>query len=354
MVITRVADPALLKRRGLRQSAFFQGVGVELLVATDSGGKPVARCAAIDNPRWRNSPRELGVGFDTRKAAFIGYFAAAPGHLTEVRQMLRAAERWLKRRGVWRVIAPCNGNALVGMGLLTAGFTESPMFPMPWNPRYYVDYFERSDYAPRYPIWTYEIDFSSPEYRRFKRVLSSPRCHVRPISKPSDKRAWRADIDTLRTLFNRSFRGEWELQEFTQAEFQEWADPLLPENYVLFASIPNRRGPVGFAVGFPDWTPQFRASRGAPPPRADLRRAANKPQRAGVIGGALLRSLKGQQFSPTVAAEFFRRMEEEYNLPGALYHFINHANAASRGLGAAAGGRGRILYHCYDKIIRPW
>jgi hypothetical protein len=353
-------DDDEVTRRLSGRSAFFDQSEVALFVASDKSGRDVARCAAIINRRWQNSKRAPSVGFDSREVGFIGYFAAAPDKSREVTEMLERAEKWLadparKSAQIRRVIAPCNGNALLGLGLRTDAFTESPMFPLPWNPRYYVDYFERAGYAPRYPFWTYEVDFSSDAYERFKqdvagRARNAPlECTVTEV----DKRKWPAEIQRLRRLFNEGFRGEWELQEFSPAEFREfhaWMRPVLPRQFMLFAWVKGDPDPVGFCVGYPDWTPLFRSFGGRVSP-ARLKRGANDFTRAGVIGGALRSAYRRRNLAPQVVAEFFRKMEEDFGLPGAFYYFINHANAASRGLGMAAGGQGRILYHCYDKVI---
>jgi hypothetical protein len=348
-----------VKRRLSGQSPFFDQSEVALFVADDDDDD-VARCAAIINRRWQNSKREPSVGFDSREVGFVGYFAAAPGSGAEVTEMLEQAVEWLadparqSSAPIRRVIAPCNGNALLGLGLRTDAFNESPMFPLPWNPRYYVDYFERAGYAPRYPFWTYEVDFSSRAYQRFKedvdrRAVNAPlKCTVTEV----DVADWRAEIERLKELFNEGFRGEWELQEFTSEEFQdfhEWMEGVLPPQFMLFARVEGDQHPVGFCVGYPDWTPLFRSFGGRVSP-AKLKHEANDFIRAGVIGGALRSDYRGADLAPQVLVEFFRRMED-FGLPGAFYYFINHANAASRGLGAAAGGQGRILYHCYDKVL---
>jgi hypothetical protein len=353
-------DECEVARRLSGQSAFFDQSEVALFVS-HRDEDPVARCAAIINRRWQNSEREPSVGFDSREVGFIGYFAAAPGSRVEVTEMLTQAEEWLADdparqppAAIRRVIAPCNGNALLGLGLRTDGFTESPMFPLPWNPRYYVDYFERAGYAPRYPFWTYEVDFSSRAYQRFKQDVgeraenASLKCTVTEVNEAD----WSAEIERLRELFNEGFRGEWELQEFTSEEFEEfheWMEGVLPTQFMLFARVDGDPDPVGFCVGYPDWTPLFRSFGGRVSP-AKLKRGANDFMRAGVIGGALRSDYRGADLAPQVLVEFFTRMED-FGLPGAFYYFINHANAASRGLGMAAGGQGRILYHCYDKVL---
>jgi GNAT superfamily N-acetyltransferase len=351
-----VSEPdAVVKHRLSGASAFFNDAELAGFVAGRPGAE-VGRCAAIINRRWQRSKREKGVIEDAAKVGFIGYFAAAPKVTAAVKAMLEEAETWLESRGMKRVIAPCNGNALLGAGLLTDAFTESPMFPMPWNPRYYVDYFEMAGYAPSYPIWVYEVDFGSPGYQ----LLQAKQERIRPNALPEwsirriNKQDWQAEIDRLLELFNAGFTGEWELQEFTSDEFHQFWDPLedvLPSEFIQFVDIRDQRSgtwtPVGFCVGFPDWTPLLRSN-----PAGLNTTNADDYVRAGLIGGALTDpDLRGTGLGTTVVAHVFRQFEEELHLPGALYYFINHVNTASRGLGEAAGGQGRILYHCYDKVI---
>ena len=48
--------------------------------------------------------------------------------------MIEAAEEWLASRGMTRVIAPINGNVLLGIAVLIDAFDESPMFPLRVEP----------------------------------------------------------------------------------------------------------------------------------------------------------------------------------------------------------------------------
>lgn len=330
------------------QSPFYDDADVALLVA-DDGERAVARCAPIINRRWQDSPRDPGVVDDASHVGFIGYFAAAANSARPVREMLQAAERWLRDRGIRRVIAPCNGNVLAGAGLLTDAFLESPVFPMPWNPSYYVGYLHRAGYAPRYPIWFFDVEFSSEVYRRFsEKALAIRTCEVRTV----DRGDWENEVDILRDLHNRGFQGEWELQHFTKAEFDAfyaWMKDALPDDFLLFAYHDGE--PVGFAFGYPDWTPKVRARRGKAPTKSTFGHGPDDFARACVIGGAMLPEHQERRVGTKLAGEFFHRMEEKYKLAGAVYGYVNHANFRSRGLAESAGGKGRILYHCFDKTI---
>src|SRR5215216_4881910 len=92
-----------VRKRLTRRSRFSQDWDLALF-ASDG-----ARCAAIVNPGWQRSRNEPETGF-------IGYFAAGPDASKEAGEAIGAAEQWLAKRGITRVIAPINGNVLLGMG----------------------------------------------------------------------------------------------------------------------------------------------------------------------------------------------------------------------------------------------
>lgn len=322
------------------RSAYFHDMEHTLFVA-ERDGRSVARCAALINRAWQSSK-----GADT--TGFIGYLAARPDAAAATAEMLARAEDWLAERGIQRVIAPVNGSSMLGMGVLTDAFDESPMYPLAWNPRYYRDYLEAAGYAPRYPIWVFEIDFGSERYRDVSLpVLRSAPCEVRPI----DKRHWTRDLEILRELFNAGMRDEWELQQFTSAEFKELFRPIwrmiLDARLIAQFVIDDGRE-IGFVVGAVDLVPLFRSFRGRMGPAQIFRliRAGRVRTRAGAVFGAMLPEYRGRHIG-MMAARFLRDLEE-MGFTSALYFPVMDANTASRGLAEAIGGRGRVLYHCFD------
>jgi GNAT superfamily N-acetyltransferase len=326
-----------VRKRLSGRSAFSKGTELRLFTADGS-----ARCAAIVNRRWQ-AEREP----DT---AFIGYFAAAPGAELGVVEMLAAAEEWLASMGARRVIAPVNGSGMLGMGVLTDAFDESPMFPLPWNPSYYPAHLEAAGYAKAYPLYVYEVDLRSPEYARTARSgIDDAQCDVRQI----DKRRWREELDLYRRLFNAGFRDEWEMHEYERAEFEELYLPLKPvvdPRLILFAELDGE--PVGICSGFPDWTPLFRSFRGRFGPLQAIRflHGARRIERAGLVTIALAPGHRGRRVGRTLAAHLFRTFEE-LGLDRPPYYLVNEVNSASRGLAKSFGAEERLLYHCYDKRL---
>ena len=156
------------------KSAFLDEADLVLFVAS-SRGQNFARCAAVINRRYQAAKQEA--------VGFIGFFAAAPDSATAVQAMLTEAEAWLKQRGVSRVIAPCNGAAVLGLGLLTDSFEEEPISPMAWNLPYYEGYLASSGYQNTYPLWFYRVDFRSEKYCALQqRALANDEVIVRPIN----------------------------------------------------------------------------------------------------------------------------------------------------------------------------
>ncbi|MGH2741877.1 MAG: GNAT family N-acetyltransferase [Thermoleophilaceae bacterium] len=321
-------------------SPFYEEMEHTLFLA--SNGRDLARCPAFLNRR-----RQRDKGED---AGFIGYFAAAPDARSEVAAMLEAAGRWLAERGVKRVIAPFNGAAFHGLGTLTDAFDEDPMFPFTWQPPHYPGLLEVTGYRPTYPLWLFDIAFSSERYRTVsRRALEDARCAVRPL----ERKRWDAELETLRSLFNETFREMWQFHAMTSEEFHEFLDqikPVLDQRQFLFAEVEGK--PVGFCFGLPDWTPLFRSFKGKMGPLQIVRLMlrAKRYSRAGLIAIGVLDSQRGKHIGQTLAATLYRRYEE-LGLAGALYYPVNDDNLGSRRFAESFGGRGRIVYHAYDKAL---
>jgi GNAT superfamily N-acetyltransferase len=302
-----------------------------------------ARGVGIVNPTWQRSQDEPQTGA-------IGWFAAAPDSASEAREVLEAAEDWLGRRGMTRVIAPFNGVAFLGMGALTDAFGESPMFPMPWTPPWFEEYLTAAGYSPTYPLWFYEVDFDYERYRDFtRRALESPECTVRGI----DKRRWDEEVETVRLLWNEGFASEWEMQQFRAAEFSEFfkdAKPIMDSNRLMIAEVDGE--PAGVVLGMPDLTPAWRAMRGRLGPIKVLRmmRDTRRPGRIGLLGIAVRPQFRGRRIGATLASSLYRNMEG-LGFRKSSYYIVNDSNVQSRGLAESLGGEGRILYHCFDKQL---
>jgi ribosomal protein S18 acetylase RimI-like enzyme len=334
-------EPDLEKQLSGR-SAFFQEMEFALFIAS-RGNRDIGRCAALINHRYQRAKREA--------VGSIGYFAAAPDCEEQIMKMITRAEDWLTARGVSRVIAPFNGSDLLGyFGLRTAAYDEEPCFPYGWQPPYYVQYFECARYSPSYPMLSYEIDFSSSEYRSMvERASSNDQVQIRPFN----RRNWNRELESFRQAFNETFREEWQHYDTSSDELHEVFDslkPILDPHLLLFAEVEGKT--AGFCIGLPDWSSLFRSLSGKLGPGEMLRLllGGRRYRRAGLVIIGVLNSQRGKRIGQSLAAALFRRYEAK-GLDQAFYHVVNESNTGSRRLAESFGGHGRLLYHVYDKHL---
>lgn len=323
-------------------SAFFSETEHALFVASADGADR-ARCAALINRRYQAAKNEA--------VGSIGYFAAAPDSPTPVKSMLERAEGWLRERGVTRVIAPFNGAAMLGAGIRTGGFDQSPMFPFAWHPPYYSAYLDEAGYTRAFPFWFYTVDFGSEAYRATTQRVDErvATFTIRPVS----KKRWDEDLDTLRTLLNETFEDEWEFHPMQRDEFHEFFGPMKPildTRQMLIGEVDGQ--PAGWCLGMPDLSPLFRSFKGKVGPLQILKLLlqAGRYQRAGLLGIGVRRQYRSTGLAQALAVTLYRRYQER-GLREAFYYPVNESNERSRRFAESMGGRGQVLYHCYDKTL---
>jgi GNAT superfamily N-acetyltransferase len=324
------------------RSAFTSDAEISLF-AVSNGHKDVARFATIVNPRYQAAKNE--------KVGFIGYFAAAPDCLPQVLAMLDSAEGQLMERGVSRVIAPYNGNALLGTGFLAAAFDEEPVMFASWNPPYYNEYFKAAGYQPTYPLWVYSIDTISPKFKAAEELAASNRTvRVRPI----DKGRWYSDLEIFRMMINDNFIDEWEWYPAMSEEFQEFFDRIkfiTDTRTMLIAEVQGE--PVGVRIAFPNWNPLARAMQGKSGvwQKVQALWRGRSYESAGFAFTAVKPEYRGLGISPLLGVHLCQHFLA-LGVKKIYSYFINESNIKSRHAVESIGGVGRVLYQTYDKVLK--
>jgi len=330
-----------LIRNLLGKSAFTHKMDISSFTASKRN-REVARCAAIINPDYQEAKNE--------KVGFIGYFAAAPDCESSVGAMLARAEGWLRERGIRRVIAPYNGSALLGMGLLISAFDEDPVMICGWNPPYYAAYLTQAGYRPTYPLWVYAYDFSSKKYVAAKeRFATRYEFQVRPIN----KNRWETDLEIFRQVINETFTQEWEWYPIKREAFGEFfgsMKPMIDTQQMVIAEVQGKA--VGVCIGIPDWNPFIRGLHGklGVVQQIQFLLRGGRYKSGGILFIAVRPEYRGRRIGPMLELIVLQRYEE-LGLKKAFIYTINEKNLASRKIAEAIGGVPRLLYHAYDKII---
>lgn len=311
------------------------------LFMVDDGGQPIARCCAIINHRYQNA-KKASVGS-------IGYFAALPGYQEQVCELIKAAEDWLADRGVTEVLAPFNGSALLGVGLMSSYYDEEPMYPFKWQPGYYYNYFAMNGYQVVQNLLFYTIHFSSPEYLKTKELSAPSGLRIRPL----DKDHWDDDVEVFKELFNQCFKNEWQFHPYTLEEFLDFFEPmkqLLDMRQILIAEVDYK--PVGIVMGLPDLNPALRMAKGKMNGSSaeTLAKNAVNFKRAGIIAVGVLPEYRGMKIAKLLVSNVFQFYESK-GLKSAFYYPVNLCNYESRLFAQSMGGIGKEMFHCLSKQI---
>jgi hypothetical protein len=78
--------------------------------------------------------------------------------------------------------------------------------------------------------------------------------------------------------------------------------------------------------------------------------AAKKFRRAGILGIGVSAAHKGKGLAKAIAIKVYG-YHESLGLKSSLYFPVNESNMDSRGLAASIGGKGRLMYQVYDKVL---
>ena len=77
---------------------------------------------------------------------------------------------------------------------------------------------------------------------------------------------------------------------------------------------------------------------------------AGRYHRAGLVLIGVLEDYRGTGVAQALATALYKTYQEK-GLNEASYMCVNESNLRSRRFAESMGGTGRVLYHCYDKIL---
>lgn len=247
--------PPLLReerRRFSPANPFFQHAEMQLFLAR-SGRSAVGRVAAILNHRHVETWGE--------RAGFFGAFACAAGSAV-ASALLEAAGGWLKSRGMEILRGPMDFSTNEACGFLIEGFDSPPFLLMPHNPPVYPSLMEASGLAKAKDLLAYIVDVPEGLPDRIARVASAARergVRIRPL----DLRAFEAELELIRQIYNEAWRRNWGFVPLTEAEMAFAAKQLRPLVVPDLALLAESGGePVGFFLCLPDYNQVLRRLKG--------------------------------------------------------------------------------------------
>jgi len=209
-------------------------------------GEPVGRIAAIVNHRHNE--------FHGENAGFFGFLEAIRD--PEVfSALLRAAEEWVRDKGMEFCRGPVNPNTNEECGMQVDNFTSSPFVMMTFNLPYYPEMLEKAGYTKEKDLFAYFFDAGGGFPDRLKSITGRIRKREKNlVVRPLDMSRFKEELKVVRTIYNEAWEKNWGFVPMTDEELDHMAKklkPLVVPEMVSFAFIGDE--PAGFILSLPDY-----------------------------------------------------------------------------------------------------
>ncbi len=247
------------------ENPFYEHGDLELFLARDGAGRPIARIAAIQN-RLHNEYHHDTVGF-------FGFYQCVDGGETgraATQAVVAAASEWLRARGLTSLRGPFNPTINDECGIWIDG-SDYPAFLMPSNPRFYPELLRAAGLTPVKTLRVYRRNLlTTPEqqWKRWERMVERlERNHPEMRIRSANFADLDNEVKSFVTIFNAAWAQNWGFAPMSFRElramaelFQYMVDPGL----IRAAEIEENgvRKMVGVMITLPDLNEILRYSNG--------------------------------------------------------------------------------------------
>lgn len=225
---------------------FYQHGKAQLFLAYE-GKKLVGRIAGIINGNHN--------AFNKVNEGFFGFFDCI-NNQEVANALLKAAEQWVKKEGVSKIVGPVNPSTNEACGLLVDGFDSSPMILMPYNKPYYKDLLEQYGLTKQVDLVAYALydtDLGEKPVRLQEALtqrLASKGITIRPFDL---KHNFKKELEEFGKVYNDAWDSNMGFVPMTKAEFDFMGKDLKMIADTDFCLAAEHEGKVvGIALCLPD------------------------------------------------------------------------------------------------------
>ena len=242
-------------RRLLSEENPFWAHARRALFMAYEGEKPLGRIMALIN-RAHNEYHGENIGF-------FGFFDCVNDPAVSA-ALLRAAEDWLKARGVSAMRGPANPSSNHVYGLLVDGFESMPAIMMPYNAPYYAALLEQYGLVKAKDLLAFhrtKDDVFSP---RFLKVCT--RCERAPGITLRRLNLHKIDeeAEIIRTIYNEAWAQNWGFVPLGQQEMADVVKELKPVLRAEGTCVVEENGvPAGFYICIPNMNHVLKILKGS-------------------------------------------------------------------------------------------
>ena len=239
-----------------KRSPFARENEIECYVALRAG-EPVGRIAAIIN--------RIHLAYHKDETGHFGFIEAIDDR--EVFRALTAeAERFVKARGMKRLMGPFSASINHEVGLLIEGFDQTHMVRTNYAPPHYARHLEALGFTKAMDLIAFGMDTGEileEPMRRIRALHASwkHRDHLKTYS--LSYRSWHSSFKRLLHLFNDAWSENWGAVPISSAEVDFIAKLMLPVIKPSWIRIADWEGePIGIVAMIPNANEAFATMKG--------------------------------------------------------------------------------------------
>jgi hypothetical protein len=248
-----------------KDNPFYEHGDLEMFLARDQGGRPIARVAAIHN--------RLSIEYHHDKVGNFGFYQCVDGGALgqeATRAVVDAAAAWLRARGLDTLRGPFNPtiNDDIGVWIEGPGY---PTFLMPSNPRYYDTLLKGAGLAPAKGLRVYRLSFDTvpaefwPRWRKIADRIQ--RANPNIIIRSANFKDLSNEVKSFVAVFNAAWSKNWGFQPMSYKELYSLAElfQYMVDTRLIRAAEVVENGVkkmVGVVIAVPDLNEFLRQSNG--------------------------------------------------------------------------------------------
>lgn len=272
--------------------------------------------------------------------------------------LLKAAEDWLRQRGMKASAGPYSVSINDEVGQMIEGFNERSMLLMPYGPPYAPGRIEQAGYAKLMDLYSYEYDVRKAPVTIGQRLIeryAKGRVKVRPV----DMSRFADELLVAIDIFNDAWQDNWGFVPITKEEMQAAAKtmkPLVDPRLIWLAELDDK--PVAMILTLPNLNEAIADMEGKLFPfnwakllwRLKVKRV--KTGRVALMGVRM--SLRHSALGAALAMMVIDKLRENGTALGYEYAelgWILETNAVTRRIIEQAGGREYKTYRLYSKPL---
>lgn len=222
-----------------KKNPLFQHVEVQFFLARRAG-KVVGRITA-----------QIDRAYLERYADSTGHFGCivAEDDPAIFQVLFKAAEDWLRGKGMKRATGPFSLSVNEEVGLQVWGFDSRSVLLVPYDPPYAGPRVEACGYTKIKDVFSYDYDVQNAPETLGKKLLARAGMSDRVKVRTLNMKMFDAEVRTLVGVFNDAWSDNWGFVPFTQAEINHAGKafgPVIIPDLVVFVDVDDET--VAFIV----------------------------------------------------------------------------------------------------------